>query len=194
MLTTLIIGLGRAGLGLHIPVLARLRAEGRAGFHPAPPHPVVAVDPCGPDPYGHPPDLTVVDSLHKARGLLVPDRTVVHLCTPPAVRPALLEEVAALGFSRIIVEKPLARTPDDLEAVLRLARRHRLRLSVVAPWLHSTLTDRLVALRDGGTLGRLPASPLPVGAELPDGATAGSRSRRANAASREAGVPKRART
>lgn len=157
MLTTLIIGLGRSGLGLHIPVLARLRAAGGTGFHPVPPHPVVAVDPCGPDPYGHPHDVTVVDSLHKARGLLVPDRTVVHLCTPPAVRPELLREVAALGFSRIIVEKPLARTPEDLEAVLGLARRHRLRLSVVAPWLHSALTGRLVALLDGGTLGRLRA-------------------------------------
>jgi predicted dehydrogenase len=146
MLDALVIGLGRAGLGLHLPVLTRLRLC-RA--------PVVAVDPNA--PRGHPqgPPVTVLRTLRQARDRLAPQSTVVHLCTPPAVRADVLREVAALGFTRVIVEKPLAADDDELERTLRISRDHGLRLCVVAPWLHSTLTDRLVALIQGGDLGRL---------------------------------------
>lgn len=146
MLNALVIGLGRAGLGLHLPVLTRLRL-----CHV----PVVAVDPNAPCGYPQGPPVTVLRTLREARGRLVPQSTVVHLCTPPAARAGVLHEVAKLGFTRIIVEKPLAADEDGLERTLRISRDYGLRLSVVAPWLHSTLTERLVALIQGGDLGRL---------------------------------------
>jgi predicted dehydrogenase len=146
MLNALIIGLGRAGLGLHLPVLARLRLCAT---------PVVAVDPYRPRGLLEGPPVIVLRTLREARARLAPDNTVVHLCTPPGVRAGALREVAELGFTRIIVEKPLATSEDDLEQVLRITRDHGVQLSVVAPWLHSTLTTRLIALLESGDLGRL---------------------------------------
>ncbi|MEU0588524.1 hypothetical protein [Streptomyces sp. NPDC006132] len=151
MLCTLIVGLGRAGLGLHVPVLLRARSQALAAFAD---HPIVGVDPGN----GSPPrqrDLLIADSLRQACDLLDPARTVVHLCTPPAVRVEVLREVAALGFSRILAEKPLAGDREALRILLRLAREHDLRLSVVAPWLHSALTRRLVRLVGDRRLGEV---------------------------------------
>jgi predicted dehydrogenase len=146
MLNALIIGLGRSGLGLHIPALTRLRLCAT---------PIVAVDPYQHHTLPKEPPITVLRTLRAARGLLAPESTVVHLCTPPAVRADVLREVAALGFARIIVEKPLATGEDELEQVLQLTHDYGLRLSVVTPWLHSTLTSRLIALLESGGLGRL---------------------------------------
>ncbi|KJK35169.1 hypothetical protein UK15_32370 [Streptomyces variegatus] len=149
MLRTLIVGLGRAGLGLHVPVLLRARSHVPGTFAD---HPIVGADP-GCAPRIEQRDLLTVDSLRRARDLLDPARTVVHLCTPPAVRAEVLREVAALGFSRILMEKPLADDRDTLRSVLHLAREHELRLSVVAPWLHSALTRRLVQVVGDRRLG-----------------------------------------
>ncbi|MFH8659224.1 Gfo/Idh/MocA family oxidoreductase [Streptomyces afghaniensis] len=149
MLYTLIVGLGRSGLGLHVPVLSRARSQVPGTFAD---HPIVGVDP-GDTARAERRDLLIADSLRRARDLLDPARTVVHLCTPPAVRAEVLREVAALGFSRILMEKPLAGDLDTLRCVLRLAREQELRLAVVAPWLHSTLTRRLVQLVGNRRLG-----------------------------------------
>ncbi|MDQ0809025.1 putative dehydrogenase [Streptomyces sp. B3I7] len=149
MLRTLLLGLGRAGAGLHLPVLARARATHPELFAG---RPVVGVDP-GPRPLpgGGPPGaggdrLVVADSLQRARRCLDPAVTVVHLCTPPAVRGALLEEAAHLGYRRFVVEKPLAADRAALRRVRDVVDRHALRVEVVSPWLHSALTDRLAAL------------------------------------------------
>jgi predicted dehydrogenase len=143
---SLIIGLGRSGAGLHLPVLLRLRAT-PGPFTPAP---VIGVDPAGgPDV----PGLRHVPSIRHAAHLLDPRRTVVHVCTPPTTRAAVLTELAGHGFRNVLVEKPLAAGEDELAGVLRL--RHRLRLRVVAPWLASELTGELVRLTRGGTLGAL---------------------------------------
>ncbi|CAL9372875.1 hypothetical protein SUDANB108_00900 [Streptomyces sp. enrichment culture] len=142
MLCTLIVGLGRAGLGLHVPVLSRARSQAPGAFAD---HPIVGLDPGSGPPAGQP-DLLIARSLRHAGELLDPARTVVHLCTPPAVRAEVLQEAAGLGFSRFLAEKPLAGDREALREVLRLAREHELRLSVVAPWLHSSLTRRLVRL------------------------------------------------
>lgn len=149
MLRTLLLGLGRAGAGLHLPVLARARATHPELFAG---RPVVGVDP-GPRPVpgGGPPGpgadrLVVAESLQRARRHLDPAATVVHLCTPPAVRAALLEEAAQLGYRRFVVEKPLAADRTALRRVLDAVDRHGLRVEVVAPWLHSALTDRLATL------------------------------------------------
>ncbi|MFC6066626.1 Gfo/Idh/MocA family oxidoreductase [Streptomyces ochraceiscleroticus] len=149
MLCTLIVGLGRAGLGLHVPVLLKARAQAPGAFAG---RPVVAVDPRA-VPTGPLQDLVIAGSLPQARDLLDPARTVVHVCTPPSVRAEVLRDVALLGFSRVVVEKPLATDRNALRRVLAVVREHGLSLSVVAPWLHSTLTERLVAVVEGGELG-----------------------------------------
>ncbi|WP_051831736.1 Gfo/Idh/MocA family oxidoreductase [Streptomyces violens] len=150
MLRTLIVGLGRAGLGLHVPVLLKARAQAPGTFAD---QPVVAVD-TGAAPPGHPQqDLVIAGSLRQARELLDPAHTVVHVCTPPSVRAEVLRDIALLGFSKVVVEKPLATDREALRRVLAVARDHGLSLSVVAPWLHSTLTERLVAVVEGGGLG-----------------------------------------
>ncbi|MGM9386536.1 Gfo/Idh/MocA family oxidoreductase [Streptomyces antibioticus] len=151
---TLIIGLGRAGLGLHGAVLRRLRAAGRHPdlFDPAP---VLTFDPLAPEAPARADDLRPVTSIAEARTLLDPERTVVHLCTPPVARLGLLRELAAAGFRRIIVEKPLAVERRDVHEIVALARAERLRLAIVAPWLASSLTARLDRLVVDGDLGEL---------------------------------------
>ncbi|MFE4670239.1 hypothetical protein ACFRI7_07630 [Streptomyces sp. NPDC056716] len=151
---TLIIGLGRAGLGLHWAVLRRLRATGRHTdlFDPAP---VLTLDPVTPALPVAAEGLRHVSSLDQARTLLDPERTVVHLCTPPVARLGLLRELAAAGFRRIVVEKPLASDRASVREIVGLSRTEGLRLAVVAPWLASALTGRLARLVDAGALGAL---------------------------------------
>ncbi|MER6379282.1 Gfo/Idh/MocA family oxidoreductase [Streptomyces sp. NPDC001250] len=153
---TLIIGLGRAGLGLHWAVLRKLRAAGRHAelFDPGP---VLTFDPLAPMAPPRAEGLRPVASVAQARELLDPERTVVHLCTPPVARLGLLRELAAAGFRRIIVEKPLAADRQAVHEILDLARTQRLRLAVVAPWLASALTARLDRLVEDGDLGELRA-------------------------------------
>ncbi|MDI3389895.1 Gfo/Idh/MocA family oxidoreductase [Streptomyces sp. B-S-A8] len=140
MLRTLLIGLGRAGTGLHLPVLHRARTTRPELFAD---RPVVGVDPAH---LATASGLHVVDSLRAARRTLDPDRTVVHLCTPPAVRGTLLGEAARLGFWRFVVEKPLATDRAALRRVLDVVDEHGLHVRVVSPWLHSALTGRIAEL------------------------------------------------
>ncbi|MUL42032.1 oxidoreductase [Streptomonospora sp. PA3] len=149
MLHTLVVGLGRAGRGLHLPALARAGAQAgrRRVFAPGP---ALSFDPH--HPTGVPPTagMRPVASLQAAAAAADPAHTVVHVCTPPGVRAHVLEELALLGYRRILVEKPLAADERELAAVLRLRRRHGLQLVVVAQWLTSALTHRLrAAVRDG---------------------------------------------
>jgi predicted dehydrogenase len=153
MRRTLIIGLGRAGAGLHLAVLRRLRAlyEGKDLFAAGP---VVAVDPGVPmASIGS--DVRLASSVREARQLLDPADTVVHVCTPPTVRLELLRELADLGFREIIMEKPVTTDRAVLADILNVADSARLRIAVVAPWLASALTDRLTKLVAAGDLGAL---------------------------------------
>jgi predicted dehydrogenase len=153
MFRTLVVGLGRAGAGLHLPVLAKARDLPCATrlFAPAP---VVAVDPT-PTAGGALEGVVTAPSLEAARALLEPDRTVVHLCTPPRARPEAVEQLAVLGFRNLILEKPLAADLAGSARIDALARRYGLRLSVVGQWLNSALTSRLADLAAGGRLGTL---------------------------------------
>ena len=79
---TLVVGLGRAGAGLHLPGLARART---ADTHPFGDLPVVASDPrCA---VGRRRALITTKSIQDAAGEVDPAETVVHVCTPPTVRP-----------------------------------------------------------------------------------------------------------
>ncbi|MFF0148818.1 putative dehydrogenase [Amycolatopsis sulphurea] len=149
---TLVVGLGRAGAGLHVPVLAKARSLAPDLFGD---EPVVGCDPGRPVPAN--PRLTVARDLDHARRLVEPKDTVVHVCTPPDVRTAVVAELAAHGFRRFVVEKPLAPDTDELARMQRLIRKHRLRLEVVEPWLASTLTHRLTEVVRDNEFGELRA-------------------------------------
>ncbi|WP_041836866.1 Gfo/Idh/MocA family oxidoreductase [Actinosynnema mirum] len=145
---TLVIGLGRAGAELHLPVLAKARAAAPGLFSA---EPVVACDPRR--VLADRPGLVTTATAAEAAKLLDPARTAVHVCTPPTTRPEVIGEIAELGFRNLVVEKPLASDTDDLARIARLRRRHGLRIAVVEPWQMSSLTARLTELVRGGELG-----------------------------------------
>ncbi|WP_243787954.1 Gfo/Idh/MocA family oxidoreductase [Saccharopolyspora gloriosae] len=151
MLHSLVVGLGRAGAGLHLRVLAQARELDRDLFRPG------AIIACDPAPRARRAltGVIVAESVRAAAELVSPARTVVHLCTPPVDRPALLTELAELGFRQVIVEKPLASDLAGLAEINRLRSRYGMRLAVVAHWLDAELTRRLAELVDRRTLGQL---------------------------------------
>lgn len=151
MLHSLVVGLGRAGAGLHLRVLAQAREIDRDLFRPG------AIIACDPEPRARrvQAGVTVAESVRAAAELVPPARTVVHLCTPPLGRPALLGELAELGFRQVIVEKPLAPDLAGLAEINRIRTEHGMRLAVVAHWLDAELTRRIAELVDGRALGEL---------------------------------------
>ncbi|WP_181860974.1 hypothetical protein [Streptomyces diacarni] len=158
MLRPLIVGLGRSGAGLHLAALKKLRtpsgtardAEEAPLFH----WPPLAWDP-RPTAASGLDDVTVLASLSEAARRTPPEETVVHLCTPPAARAGVLGRLAGLGYTRVLVEKPLACDPDQLQSVTRLRDEYRLDVAVVAHWLAAGLTQRLRDLIADRGLGRL---------------------------------------
>jgi predicted dehydrogenase len=60
-----------------------------------------------------------------------------------------------IGFRKAVVEKPLAVDEQDLAAIDRLRRWCNLDLMVLAPWLVSALTHRILQTLRGGELGAL---------------------------------------
>ncbi|NSC24375.1 hypothetical protein FM076_25780 [Streptomyces albus subsp. chlorinus] len=175
----LIVGLGRSGAGLHLKALTTLhtlhtrhgaardgaRRDGAARDGApgdgaprdgAPPltWPPLACDP-RPEAARGLTGVTVTTSLKAAASLTEPRDTVVHLCTPPSTRTGVLTELAELGFTRVLVEKPLAGDVDQLDAVVRLREAHGLDLTVVAHWLAAGLTRQLRHLVAGRRLGTL---------------------------------------
>ncbi|MFD7714159.1 Gfo/Idh/MocA family protein [Streptomyces sp. NPDC059785] len=153
MLQPLIVGLGRSGRGLHLQALARLAR--------APDGPLCAVPPVACDPRAEAgrrlPGVRVTRTMAEARRLVSPAATVVHVCTPPPARTAVLTELALYGFDKLLVEKPLAAGRADLEEIVRLCHRHQLDLRVVSHWLDAELTGRLRGLVRQRTLGELTA-------------------------------------
>ncbi|MEU5849138.1 Gfo/Idh/MocA family protein [Saccharopolyspora shandongensis] len=151
MLHPLVLGLGRAGSGLHLRVLAKARAIAPELFHP---EPVIGCDPA-PDARHDLSGVITTDSLASATELLDPQRTVVHVCTPPTTRVAVLTQLAQRGFRRAIVEKPLATGIDELREIDALRQRYGLDLVVVSHWTAAELTERIDALVRRGELGEL---------------------------------------
>ncbi|GLZ36440.1 oxidoreductase [Actinokineospora sp. NBRC 105648] len=150
MLGTLVVGLGRSGAGLHLPVLRKLGyGSGRSFGRP----PITVYDPRRAVPDA--PDVVTASSLAQAAALTDPERTVVHLCTGPSARLRPLTELADLGFRRILLEKPLAADEVELREVLRLRELARLDLVPVAQWRASELTNRILGVLHGGRLGAL---------------------------------------
>src|SRR5262245_22260694 len=128
MLKALIVGFGRAGRGLHLPCLrkAALRSE-REGLFAGE---VGVIDPAAEAPApGEAGGGRFFRDLEEAR-CFAPERTVVHVCTPPDAHLTALRRVAEYGYVRVVVEKPLATTPEGVEQTRRLARERGLDLLV----------------------------------------------------------------
>ncbi|MEU2604428.1 hypothetical protein [Streptomyces albus] len=154
MLRPFIVGLGRSGAGLHLKALKDLAAGAASGEEAPFSRPPLAWDPRPEAGHGLT-GLTVAASLAAAARLTEPDRAVVHLCTPPEARAGVLEELAVSGFTRFLVEKPLACDPAQLDQLVRLREKYRLHMTAVAHWLAAELTRRLHRLVTDRTLGTL---------------------------------------
>lgn len=144
-LGAVVVGLGRAGLGLHIPVLEKIRRDGAV----ASPFGTVTglVDPVeggtrralhrleydyGYDPRG----VSCATSLAELKGI-DPENTVVHICTPADDHAATLRDATDAGFRNIIVEKPCAANTADVDEMQRIADRTGARIAVINPYLYS---------------------------------------------------------
>jgi predicted dehydrogenase len=144
-LGAVIVGLGRAGLGLHMPVLEKIRLDGGEA---SPFGAIVGlVDPVeggirraqhrleydyGYDPRG----LNCATSLTGLTGV-DPENTIVHICTPADDHAATLRAATDAGFRRIIVEKPCASNTADVDEMQRIADRTGARIGVINPYLYS---------------------------------------------------------
>jgi predicted dehydrogenase len=144
-LDAVIVGVGRAGLGLHIPVLEKIRhtsaaaspfgavvglvdaveAGTRRGVHR------LEYD------YGYDPRrISCATSLADLKGV-DPDHTVVHICTPAHNHAADLHAATEAGFRRIIVEKPCAANTAEVDEMRRIADRTGADIAVINPYLYS---------------------------------------------------------
>jgi predicted dehydrogenase len=144
MLQPLIVGFGRAGRELHLRCLQKARADHARLISPE--IGVVAYEEeyyDGSDANG----LRLFESMADARKIFGED-CIVHICTPPASHFSVIREAAELGFKRLIVEKPLASTLDEVEQIQALRKTHKLEVFVVATWLTSSLTARLKTMLD----------------------------------------------
>ncbi|ATL65625.1 oxidoreductase [Nocardia terpenica] len=152
-LRSFLIGLGHAGRNLHLRALRTIREQARTDHRLG--ALFDAADPLGYDPI--PPPVTdgllVLGSPREAVRHTDPRATVVHLCAPPTVRLDAVAELADLGFRHFLVEKPLATDAAQARALLALARRRGLDLTIVAPWLSSGVTRRIRAAVDSRALG-----------------------------------------
>jgi predicted dehydrogenase len=152
----LIVGLGYSGLQVHLPLLDRLRDnDDDQVARLLSPEPPVAYD-ADPDAADYADeDLEVVESLSRASELLYPGNTVVHVCLPLRHRVTVLPELVERGYRLILLDDPLASDADSLHQLLSLSARYRLRVGVLAPWLSSGITRRLLAAVADGRFGRV---------------------------------------
>lgn len=161
-LGAVVVGLGRAGLGLHIPVLEKIRHDGAAA---SPFGAVVGlVDTAeagirralhrleydyGYDPRG----ISCATSIADLTGV-DPDHTIVHICTPADDHARALRAATEAGFRRIIVEKPCAANTAEVDEMRRIADRTGAGIAVINPYLYSR---SIASCRDKiQDVGRLP--------------------------------------
>ncbi|MFH8336592.1 Gfo/Idh/MocA family protein [Streptomyces sp. AM6-12] len=155
MLQPLVVGLGRSGSGLHLKTLARLARRTAATGAPLVALPVIGCDPRAGARAGAAGELTAFGSLEEALAGVEPAATVAHVCTPPRQRYDVIARLADYGVRRLIVEKPLAASAAELDALVGLRERAGLDMVVVAHWTGSRLAARLRRLVREETLGPL---------------------------------------
>ncbi len=144
-LGAVVVGLGRAGLGLHIPVLEKIRRDGAAASPFGAVVGLVDTVEAGTRralhrleyDYGYDPGrVSCATSLGELTGV-DPDSTIVHICTPADDHAPALRAATEAGFRRIIVEKPCASNTADVDEMRRIADRTGASIAVVNPYLYS---------------------------------------------------------
>src|SRR5918992_3035960 len=89
------------------------------------------------------------DALMAASGL-----DFVDICTPPSSHAPLIERALSRGL-HVLCEKPLVRSPDELDAVRRLAAARRRIVHTVHNWHHAPIVRRTAELVREGAVGRV---------------------------------------
>ncbi|HEX6747852.1 MAG TPA: Gfo/Idh/MocA family oxidoreductase [Longimicrobium sp.] len=144
-LGAVVVGLGRAGLGLHIPVLEKIRRDGAAASPFGAVVGLVDAVEAGTRralhrleyDYGYDPGrISCATSLAALKGI-DPDHTIVHICTPADDHASALRAATEAGFRRIIVEKPCAGNTADVDEMRRIADRTGASIAVINPYLYS---------------------------------------------------------
>lgn len=136
---TVIVGYGRAGRDLHHRALHGLFADGGE---------VLVVDP---EPREVPPGCRWLPSLRAAARHVPVSEAVWHVTTPPHTHLRCVEEIAALGGRRVILEKPVASTAEEAARVEALGA--VLRIVPVSVWPSSRVTERLREVLASGDIG-----------------------------------------
>jgi predicted dehydrogenase len=161
-LDAVVVGLGRAGLGLHVPVLEKIRRD-RAAASPFG-DVVGLVDTVEAGTrralhrleydYGYDPrTISCAASLAELTGV-DPDHAIVHICTPADDHASALRAATEAGFRRVIVEKPCAANTAEVDDMRRIADRTGASIAVINPYLYSR---SVAACKDRiQELGRLP--------------------------------------
>ena len=141
---TVLIGLGRAGNELHIPILHKL-----ANVNPDSPFSRVVglVDKDSLKIKRAIHRLTDEhryneDDIHTAKTIRDLDNnnienTIVHICTPATNHAATLGEAALAGYKRFVVEKPCAGNVLEVDEISKLRKMYDLNVAVINPYLYS---------------------------------------------------------
>lgn len=100
------------------------------------------------DTYGAQP-YTQLDAL-----LADPTIDIVSICTPSGTHAAIAVQVAQAG-KHVIIEKPIALTIEDTDAIITACEQHDVKLAVVHPNRFRPVMMELRSLIDGGKLGKI---------------------------------------
>jgi hypothetical protein len=140
-----IVGLGRAGLGLHIPVLAKVRRE---VAEPSSFDRIVAIVDNSESAIGsalhrlsdnfgyNPATLSCATSLDGLKGIN-PEKSVIHICTPENDHLPIMQSAVSLGYRRIIIEKPCAGNTADVDKMQSIVDKNGTSVAVINPYLYS---------------------------------------------------------
>ncbi|MBV9109886.1 MAG: Gfo/Idh/MocA family oxidoreductase, partial [Gemmatimonadetes bacterium] len=144
-LGAVVVGLGRAGVGLHIPVLEKIRQVGGAASPFGAVVGLVDTVEVGIKralhrleyDFGYDPRrISCATSLADLTGV-DPDNTIVHICTPAHDHASTLRAATEAGFRRIIVEKPCAANTAEVDDMRRTADLTGASIAVINPYLYS---------------------------------------------------------
>jgi predicted dehydrogenase len=147
MRSSLIIGFGRAGRGLHERALRRLAHAQESATRK-----LFVLDPAEVSSSCACHDSITWLSGYADLSKLDPE-CVVHVCTPPAQRVEVVSQLAAAGLRRMIWEKPLASSPEEMKELMAICERDSLDVVVVGNFVSSMLTRRVQQIIGSGELG-----------------------------------------
>lgn len=149
-LSSIIVGLGRAGFDLHIPILHKVRENEGNG---SPFLKVIGlVDSLQDkvdralhklvDSYKYSEtQIVCARSIDSLQGLDLKN-SVVHICTPANSHAISLLAAAKKGFKRIIIEKPCAVNVSEVDEMRKIRDKYDLNVVIVNPYLYSRSLGR----------------------------------------------------